>query len=408
MLFSPARQKSITGVTTMRNRYSIDHFSRLFCRLAFCLVAAEAITSHAAQMDSINQSLQKYVDDHQIAGAVTLVAEHGQVKHLGAVGMADLEKQTPMTTDTMFGIMSMTKPITSTALMILKDEGKLSYDDPVAKYIPAFADAKLTSGEPVQGLTIRRLVTHTSGLVGKQDCEVSLEATADMLAKRPFGFQPGEKWEYSPGVNVCGRIIEIASGEPYEQFLAERIFQPLGMGDTTFHLTPEERSRVAQLYKLSKPTESEPAKLVPGQRMAKAGEPEVVPNPSGGLFSTARDMQRFYQMILSGGQLDGHRVVSADGVREMTTIQTGDIVTGFTPGNGWGLGWCVVREPQDITAMLSPGTFGHGGAFGTQGWVDPVKGRIFVLMIQRAGLSNSDGSEIRRDFQQAAVDALEK
>ncbi|HEY4232605.1 MAG TPA: serine hydrolase domain-containing protein, partial [Lacipirellulaceae bacterium] len=320
----------------------------------------------------------------------------------------DLEKQTPMTTDTMFGIMSMTKPITATALMILKDEGKLSYDDPVAKYIPAFADAKLTSGEPVQGLTIRRLVTHTSGLVGKQDCEVSLEATADMLAKRPFGFQPGEKWEYSPGVNVCGRIIEIASGEPYEQFLAERIFQPLGMGDTTFHLTPEERSRVAQLYKLSKPTESEPAKLVPGQRMAKAGEPEVVPNPSGGLFSTARDMQRFYQMILSGGQLDGHRVVSADGVREMTTIQTGDIVTGFTPGNGWGLGWCVVREPQDITAMLSPGTFGHGGAFGTQGWVDPVKGRIFVLMIQRAGLSNSDGSEIRRDFQQAAVDALEK
>jgi CubicO group peptidase (beta-lactamase class C family) len=380
--------------------------------LAMALLSVAAIGSsvQAAEptIPAVDAAMQKFVDDHQIAGAVTLVAERSKTVHLGAVGMADLEKQTPMNTGTLFGIMSMTKPITATALMILKEEGKLSYDDPVAKYIPAFADAKLKSGEPVQGLTIRRLVTHTSGLGGKQDCAVSLEATADELAKRPFDFQPGEKWQYSPGLNVCGRIIEIASGEPYEQFLAERIFKPLGMNETTFHLTPEQRTHTAQLYKFLKPSDADPAKLVPGERLSKAGEADVVPNPSGGLFSTAHDMRRFYQTILNGGELDGHRVVSPEGVREMTSIQTGDLKAGFLPGSGWGLGWGIVRDPQDVAVMLSPGTFGHGGAFGTQGWVDPVKGRIFVLMIQRAGLPNSDGSDIRKDFQQAAVDALEK
>ena len=113
-------------------------------------------------------------------------------------------------------------------------------------------------------------------------------------------------------------------------------------------------------------------------------------------------------MILNGGELDGHRIVSAAGVRDMTTIHTGDIVTGFTPGNGWGLGWCVVREPQDVTGMLSPGTFGHGGAFGTEAWLDPVKQRIYVLLIQRSDLGNTDASDIRKNFQQAAANALDK
>jgi CubicO group peptidase (beta-lactamase class C family) len=367
--------------------------------------SALAADNKFAAVDSI---MQKYVDDHEISGGVTLVADHGKIAHLGVVGMRDLDKQEPMTADTLFGIMSMTKPITATALMILKEEGKLSYDDLVEKFIPAFAEAKLTSGEPVHGLTIEKLITHTSGLVGDQKCEVSLEATADALAKRPFGFQPGEKWEYSPGVNVCGRIIEVASGQPYEQFLAERIFQPLEMKDTTFHLTPDERARTAQLYKRTKPTDSEPAKLSGGERWANAGAPDAVPNPSGGLFSTAHDLDRFYQMILNGGELDGHRIVSAAGVRDMTSIHTGDIVTGFTPGNGWGLGWCVVRQPQDVTGMLSPGTFGHGGAFGTEGWVDPIKQRIYVLLIQRSDLGNTDASDIRKNFQQAAADALDK
>jgi CubicO group peptidase (beta-lactamase class C family) len=205
-------------------------------------------------------------------------------------------------------------------------------------------------------------------------------------------------------MNVCGRIIEIVSDQPYEEFVAERILQPLAMNDTTFHLTPEQRQRVATVYKIDEKNKS----LTPAEAWISDGSPDVVPSPSGGLFSTAGDMFRFYQMVLGGGELDGHRIVSTDAVRNMTHVQTGDIVTGFTPGNGWGLGWCVVREPQGVTGMLSPGTFGHGGAYGTEGWVDPVKQRIFVLMYQRADIGNSDGSDIRRDFQQRAVDSLEK
>jgi CubicO group peptidase (beta-lactamase class C family) len=386
-----------------------------FCgaiRLAIAATAMSHFANRASATDpaipSVNAALQRYVDDHEIAGAVTLVADHGHVVHLATVGLADIEHQRPMTAETMFGIMSMTKPITATALMILKEDGKLSYEDPVDKFIPVFAEAKLTTGEPVHGLTIEKLITHTSGLVGKQECEGSLEATADMLAHRPFGFQPGDKWEYGPGVNVCGRIIEIASGQPYEQFLAERIFKPLAMSDTTFHLSDDQRARLAQLYKRTKTEGSDETKLTPGDRWQHAGEPKAVPNPSGGLFSTAADLNRFYQMILNGGELDGQRIVSASGVRDMTRIQTGDIVTGFTPGNGWGLGWCVVRDPQGVTGMFSPGTFGHGGAFGTEGWVDPVKQRIYVLLFQRADIGNSDGSDIRKDFQQAAADALDK
>jgi len=204
-------------------------------------------------------------------------------------------------------------------------------------------------------------------------------------------------------MNVVGRIIEVVSGQPYEKFLRERIFKPLAMNDTTFHLTDKQRERTAALYKLSRNRKI----LVRGERLIEAGSQNAVPNPSGGLFSTAGNMQRFYQMILNGGELDGHRIVSEKSIRQMTTVQTGNLATGFTPGNGWGLGWCVVREPQGVTGMLSPGTFGHGGAYGTQGWVDPVKEHIFVLLIQRADFANSDGSDLRKEFQQAAADGLE-
>ena len=365
--------------------------------LNVCLCAKEPAAA------TVPQVLNKFVAAKEIPGAVTLVHQLGRPAETVAVGAADLKSGAPMTPETMFGIMSMTKPVSATALMILVDEGKVSVDDPVEKYIPAFADAKTTGGEAVHGLKIRHLLTHTSGLTGKQDCVDSLEATANMLAARPFGFQPGTKWEYSPAMNVVGRIVEVVSGQPFDEFLRERIFVPLAMNDTTFHLTDQQRQRNAAIYRKSEDGDS----LVPGERWAGAGEPGAVPSPSGGLFSTAGDMDRFYQMILHGGELDGKRIVSEDAVRQMTTVQTGDLTTGFTPGNGWGFGWCIVREPQDVTGMFSPGTFGHGGAYGTQGWVDPVKQRVFVLMFQRADVGNSDGADVRKEFQQAAVDKLE-
>ena len=383
------------------------------CRTLFVLASAIwiAIESPVAlatpakdgSESRVRQVLDKFIAAKDIPGAVTLVHQAGQPAETVAIGAANVESATPMTPETLFGVMSMTKPISATALMILVDEGKVSVDDPVEKYIPAFADAKTTSGEPVRGLKIRHLLTHTSGLTGDQACVDSLEATAKMLAARPFGFQPGDKWEYSPSMNIVGRIVEIASGKPFDEFLRERIFMPLTMNDTTFHLTDQQRRRLAALYKKC----DDGTSLVPAERWAGAGEPGAVPSPSGGLFSTAGDMDRFYQMILHGGELDGMRIVSADAVRQMTTVQTGDLTTGFTPGNGWGLGWCVVREPQGVTGMLSPGTFGHGGAYGTEAWIDPVKRRVFVLMFQRADIGNSDGSDIRQEFQQAAVDGLE-
>lgn len=374
--------------------------------LQHCPAAAESAAAPvgiaADRLAQIGPQMQQFVDRKQISGAVTLVAYRGQVIHLEAVGAADLEHDRPMRRDTIFCIASMTKPVTATAVMILQDEGKLSIDDPVAKYIPAFADVALRDGKPKQALTLRHCLTHTAGLGGSQQNEGSLKDSIEKLAARPLDFEPGAKWQYSPGLSVCGRVVEVVSGQPFEDFLAERIFRPLQMADTTFHPTAAQQARLAVLYQ---PGEG-------GQSLARATHwltdvsPDTSPNPSGGLFSTASDMARFYQMILNGGELDGQRIVSAAAVEQMTKIQTGDLVTGFTDGNAWGLGWCLVRQPQGVTAMLSPGTFGHGGAFGTQGWVDPRRRMIFVLMIQRTGFGNSDGADIRSVFQELAVQAV--
>lgn len=356
----------------------------------------------AAPLAQIPERMRQFVAQKQTAGAVTLVARRGRIVHLEAVGMADMENQKPMQKDTIFAIASMTKPVTATAVMILQDEGKLSVDDPASKYVAALADVALPAGPPKRPITIRDLITHTSGIGGDQRNQGSLEQTVARLAKEPLRFEPGAKWQYSPGLTVCGRIVEVASGQPFDRFLHERIFEPLGMVDTTFFPDVEQQERLARLYQPSDDKKS----IVPTEHWLSELGPHRTPNPSGGLFSTATDMARFYQMILGGGQIDGRRIVSEAAAGEMTRVQTDALTTGFTNGNGWGLGWCIVREPQGVTAMLSPGTFGHGGAFGTQGWVDPKREMIFVLMIQRTGFGNGDASELRRTLQQLAVEAV--
>jgi CubicO group peptidase (beta-lactamase class C family) len=174
------------------------------------------------------------------------------------------------------------------------------------------------------------------------------------------------------------------------------------MTDTTFRPTREQQARLARIYEPGDDKKS----LARASHWLSDDWRERAPNPSGGLFSTAGDMAKFYQMVLNGGELEGQQIVSKAAVQQMTSVHTGDLKTGFTPGNGWGLGWCIVREPQGATRMLSPGTFGHGGAFGTQGWVDPKREMIFVLMIQRIGFGNSDAASIRSVFQDIAVRAL--
>lgn len=352
----------------------------------------------------VDAAMQRFVDEGQVSGAVTLVASGGKVVHLGAVGLADIDSGKEMLTHKMFSIASMTKPVTATAVMILQDEGKLNIDDKISKYLPVYKNVKLQDGSaPDREITIRDAITHTSGLAGNQIFDSSLKDSVDELATRSLRFQPGTKWQYSPGLNVVGRVVEVVAGKPFEEFVQQRIFDPLKMTNTSFFPNEKQQARIAGLYRMDgqNKTLAEIDNRIVDPSNVKA------PNPSGGLFSTARDMFRFYQMILSGGQLRrGDRIVSEQAVKEMTQPQTGDLVTGFTPGNCWGLGWCIVREPQGVTESLSSGTFGHGGAFGTQGWVDPETQTIYVLMIQRADLPNSDGSGIRKSFHKAASEAL--
>lgn len=387
-------------------------FAALLVVLAVTVSARAAEQSPAPVSDDIQAVMQAFVADGQLSGAVTLVADRGGIRHLGAVGVSDLQTQRAMRTDDLFWIASLTKPIAATAVMILQDDGKLSIDDPVARHLPDFA--KLTIGanrQPVATvLTIRHLLTHTSGVAGVKWPEGgdtrSLDVQAYELASLPLQFEPGSQWKYSNGLNVAGRIVEVVSGLPFAEFVRQRITEPLGMRDTTFHLSDGQYARFARNYKLNE----DKTELIPAEHKLVTPDPErgasITPSPSGGLFSTAADVARYYRMLLNGGELDGVRILAPETVRAMTTIQTGELETGFTPGNGWGLGLCIVREPQGVTRMLSPGTFGHGGAYGTQAWADPARGQVYVLMIQRPDLGNSDASPMREAFQSAAVAAF--
>lgn len=364
--------------------------------------AAESAMDDAA-LAKINDRMQEFIAAKQISGAVTLVARRGRVVHLGAVGKADVAAGRDMAKDSLFAIASMTKPITAAAVMILQDEGKLKLDDPVSKYIPSFAQTTLAEGnKPAREISIRDCLRHTNGLVSDQKNVGSLAETAEFLAKSKLAFEPGSKWQYGPGLSVAGRVVEVVSGKSFDQFLAERIFTPLDMKETSFRPTADQQKRLAKLYQ---PT-ADKKDIEPGTHWLFDMSPDVTPNPSGGLFSTAADVVRFYQMQLNGGELNGKRVLSADAVKQMTSLQSGELQTGFTPGNGWGLGFCLVREPQGPTQMVSAGTFGHGGAFGTQSWADPAKEMIFILMVARQNFGSGDGSDIRAEFQKLAVEAV--
>jgi CubicO group peptidase (beta-lactamase class C family) len=359
-----------------------------------------------AEIPAVTKAMQGAVDQGEVAGAVTLVTSPDKILHLSAVGMADIAAGKSMREDALFWIASMTKPLTASAILMLQDEGKLSVNDPVAKYLPELAALKTADGKP-GNLTLKQLLTHTSGMAEASPKQsLAARTLAELIPDyvQPLKFEPGTKWQYcQSGINSLGRIIEIVSGKSLPDFFQERLLGPLGMKDTAFFPSPEQLVRLAKTYELVN-GKLEEAPLNP---IADPARPERFPAANGGLFSTARDYARFCQMLLNRGALDGRRFLSPEAVAQMSALQTGDIHTGFTEGNGWGLGCCVVRQPQGVTAMLSPGAFGHGGAYGTQAWIDPVKQRIFILMVQRANFANGDASEVRRAFQAAAVGALD-
>ncbi|GAB5559714.1 MAG: serine hydrolase domain-containing protein [Synoicihabitans sp.] len=374
-----------------------------FALLAITLAASDP------HLPEIGQAMQHHVDAGDIAGAVTMVVSADKVLHLEATGLADRESGRRMSPETLFDVMSMTKPLTGIALLILQDQGKLSIHDPVAKYLPAF-DALLTpSGQPAN-LTILQLMTHTSGLSEGQGTAGSEDdpglTLADLVRQAldfPMRFEPGSQWKYSQSsINTAGRIVEVVSGVSFDTFLHNALFAPLGLADATFYPRADQIDRLATLYQRNTATgqgDAIPHRVNPASR-ARA------PLPNAGLYATAPDYARICQMLLNQGTLDGHRILSPAAVRELHTPRTGDLKAGFVAGSVWGLGVGIVREPTGVTSMLSPGSYGHGGAYGTQAWIDPTTGYAFVLMIQRTNYGNGDDSTVRRDFQQAAVSAL--
>ena len=359
------------------------------------LVAAATLAAWAGDRDAaIAAGMKKMIEAGEIPGAVTVIATRSGVAHLGVNGHADPDKKKPLQKKSIFWIASMTKPITSAAIMMLQDEGKLSVDDPVSKYIPELN---------TPGMTLKHLLTHTSGMgEATPEEQKAAKTLADLVAahaSKKQNFAPGAQWRYcQSGINTLGRIVEVVSKERFEVFLEKRLFKPLGMKDTTFFVTAKQLPRVVA------PVRKTGDKLV-AEPVSSVTERFRFPAANGGLFSTAPDYARFARMLLNGGELDGKRYLSEKAVAQMTAPQTGDLKAGFIPGHAWGLGVGVVREPQGQTAMSKPGTFGHGGAFGTQAWIDPQSGVALILMVQRANFKNSDDSPVRLAFQKAAMGA---
>lgn len=391
---------------------------RFSLSLSIAIIIGLTLPCFSKDAPGVASSLQPFIDSHTISGAVTLVASPDKVLSLEAIGFSDLAAKEPMKEDAMFWIASMTKPITSMALMMLVEEGKLNIEDAVEKYLPEFKGQMLLGEKtadqvilkkPQRPITVKDLLTHTSGLVGKSPLDgealdtLTLREAVITYALSPLQFEPGSKWSYcNPGINTLGRIIEAVSGKSYAEFMQERLFTPLGMKDTTFW--PDKK----QLLRLAKSYQQNAAKNGLEETTVKYLTPPLsdrkrMPLAAGGLFSTAGDLVKIYQMVLNGGVADGKRYLKEETLKRMTTSQMGDMKVSFADGMHMGLGFHIVNEPKGATAALSSGSFGHGGAYGTQAWIDPAKKLIMVLLIQRAGI-NGDTSEMRGAFQKAAAE----
>jgi CubicO group peptidase (beta-lactamase class C family) len=402
---------------------------------------SEGFSSEGLQR--LHALLNKEVDDKQLAGAVTVMARHGKIVDFETYGKKDLASGAPMTKDTIFRIYSMTKPVTGVAMMILYEQGKWSPSDPIAKYIPEFAHLKVFKGmdasgqpileDPVHAPTMAELMSHTAGFtygifgttaVDKmyRDASVlgsdNLQQMIDKLAKIPLLYQPGSKWVYSVSVDIQGYIIEKLSGKTLGQFMQENIFAPLDMRDTSFHVAAEKRSRFATLYSFS-PSKNELTPTNGGNVALDYQNEPTMPSGGGGLTGTIRDYLRFCQMLLNGGELDGHRILSPLSVALMRTNRLSPAITnaeaygiGFahiSPGFGFGFDFAVFTDPGLIGTTAGKGTYTWEGAAGTWFWIDPTNDVVFVGMIQRLiGLGSPDMGTLTRQLAYQALVHPEK
>ena len=410
--------------------------------LTFVLVALLAVATAGAQVPAgtpedvglsakrlqrIGEMIQRAIDAQQISGAVTVVARRGRVAHFEAHGRMDIEADAPMRKDTIFPIASMTKPVTGVAILMLVEEGRVRLSDPVSRFIPEFRDTQVAmprsnaAGEEgdiytvpaKREITVHDLITHTSGLVsGGAGSEAAsriaprkLTGTvadwAAALGAAPLDFQPGTRWAYSglAGIDTLGRIVEVASGLTFDEFLRQRIFEPLGMKDTAFNVPHDSMPRVVTLYRRSPDgLEHRPVPEWVGTRTLHGG--------GGGLWSTAEDYLQFAQMLVNKGELNGTRLLGSRTVDLMASNHVGDLYakagrTGGRPGKGFGLTVDVVLDAAVAREdHRSTGSFGWSGAFGTTYWVDPREELTAILMVQ------TPGGPLRADFQNAVMQAI--
>jgi CubicO group peptidase (beta-lactamase class C family) len=393
---------------------------RVMRKPLFCLIALMGLSfsSFAADVSlAVRNAVEPFIEAGEISGAVTLVAHKGEVVSFETMGVSNLKSGRPMRKDDLFWIASMTKPTVGVLAMMLAEEGKLNIHDEVEKHLPEFENMwmvamqskdEMTLKRPARKITLLDLATHTAGIpsVAEPRNHSTLGELVSMISQKPLAFEPGSRWKYSSsGTHVLARVVEVVSGQRFQDYLQVRLLDPLGMIDTTFFPPKHKASRVATPYLKNEAT---PA-LTETKAYFVRGElwdTKRTVKPGGGLYSTAEDLRRFYQMMLNGGEWEGRRILSEDSVKELTRTQSGDIKTGFTNGMSWGIKFQVVKAPQGVTSMLNPGAFGHGGAYATQSWADPVNQTIYILMIQRRGFKNGDNSPIRLAFQAAAAEAL--
>jgi CubicO group peptidase (beta-lactamase class C family) len=390
----------------------------------------EDVGISSKRLERLTAKMKSYIDDNRLAGVVTLVARRGKVVHFEAHGWRFKEENRPMRTDTIFRIASMTKPITSVALMTLYEEGAFQLDDAISKWMPEYADPQVKvvgdDGErlePANGpITIRQVLTHTAGLVSSRSprrpeiraaqMEGGFPATmAEALARSatvPLQYHPGEAWEYSNATDIVGVLVEKMSGMTLDDFCRERIFEPLGMPDTHFVVPEGKLDRMSALYRPNDDLEIE--LWEPPKAGALRNLPETFFMGAGGLMSTAADYWRFQQMMLNGGELDGVRLL---GRRTVELIVSNHIpaaqpefeVWPAGPGYGFGLGYAILLDPGQAIEPNSPGTFNWGGAFGTWFFVDPLEELIGIVMVQLVNHRHVDHRlNIGQLAQQAIID----
>ncbi|MCI2418490.1 beta-lactamase family protein [Saccharopolyspora sp. K220] len=395
----------------------------------------------AERLGRIDRHFAQYVESGKLPGWLVLVARHGKIAHLSTYGMRDVDSGAPMQSDTLFRIYSMTKPITSVAIMMLHEEGAFELTDPVSDFIPSFADVRVYTGGTAQApqtrpatepMRIWHLLTHTSGLTyafhylnpvdelyrragfeyGMAD-DLDLAGCCDEWAGMPLLFDPGQSWNYSVATDVLGRIVEVASGQTLDEFFRTRIFEPLGMTDTGFAVDRANADRLATLYAADPQGK---ARVHPRQAQMHAAAFELPKALSGGggLFSSAHDYHRFTQMLLRGGELDGTRLLGSRTVRYMTrnhlpggadleTLALGSFSEVANAGKGFGLGFAVIDDPLAAKVISSPGEFSWGGLASTAFWVDPAEDLTVVFLTQ---LIPSSAHPIRPQLHQLVYQSL--